>query len=723
MNMKRLLWGFLMSAAVALAGCSSDGGPSLKFMDGSPVTQDAIQTLETQAAEAAKMRDEYKGKVNAATTAITSALGAAATDDLAADIATLHGRLTGTETQRQTAQDALDALQTALGADSTSQEDLTAAVTALETMRDNYMEMVAAVQGALGLGDDATQAAILAAIDDLDMSDDPFVIAQRARAMANAAETKAETARKTAADKSAMLKGLEVMGSSAMAQANAQAVLDAEMDAKDALADAKEALESAQGALPVKDGTANPDEAKNALEAAIEVAKKAVMSVQDDVGSVSLEDAVEAVKGTKGDRTPAYHAEDVAKDVQKALQGTTTVDHANVISTDPHVASSDRNASKSSPTYSVTSKNNDSQGKTWGEIVGASKLVDMTIANRTIGGTGTETVKAISANGMSVNLALPSGTPTTYKSGTTQFNDDGPTNTTIVNYRGIPGSIICGGSDCETSADPSTTEQAITLTGSWYFAPSDASADYVRVPSSSPRTYTPDTLYAHYGYWLSGTNNDITDVHLYAYSAGASTAVGDGGGYQLGVGSVTVTGGSDVSLTDEEATYTGDAVGISTKRSYDSSGAVVKGSRESGEFTADVTLVVGFGGTLASPDSSIKGTITNFTGEAVDPSWTVQLQSNAANVFGDGKLNIDGNNNLMTGNNQEGKTVAAGVALGAEGYWTATAYGVGATIDTDLTDNNPAASVAGERPAGIFGTFDARFSNGEAAGAYATRKD
>lgn len=48
MNMKRLLWGFLMIAAVALVGCSSDGGTSL-MIDGNRATQAAIDQLVMEA--------------------------------------------------------------------------------------------------------------------------------------------------------------------------------------------------------------------------------------------------------------------------------------------------------------------------------------------------------------------------------------------------------------------------------------------------------------------------------------------------------------------------------------------------------------------------------------------------------------------------------------------------------------------------------------------------
>ena len=69
----------------------------------------------------------------------------------------------------------------------------------------------------------------------------------------------------------------------------------------------------------------------------------------------------------------------------------------------------------------------------------------------------------------------------------------------------------------------------------------------------------------------------------------------------------------------------------------------------------------------------------------IDSGWTVELERKALPAVGD----FD-----------DGKTVATG----RDGVWSATAYGT-----------------AGSRPTGIFGGFNAHFSDGHAAGAYATR--
>ena len=101
-------------------------------------------------------------------------------------------------------------------------------------------------------------------------------------------------------------------------------------------------------------------------------------------------------------------------------------------------------------------------------------------------------------------------------------------------------------------------------------------------------------------------------------------------------------------------------------------------------FTADVNL----NATFHASAPLLGGTVDNFQGNAVDPDWEVTFVETAAS----------------------GGTVTAGrttTASGDAGAWTATSYG----------------EEANARPTGIFGGFSAHFSDGHAAGAYATRKD
>ena len=199
------------------------------------------------------------------------------------------------------------------------------------------------------------------------------------------------------------------------------------------------------------------------------------------------------------------------------------------------------------------------------------------------------------------------------------------------------------------------------LVGSWYFSPTSATDFYVR--NADGDAYVVETLYARFGHWLDvGTNADLT-VTTYAMSAGTTNGLDFG------------TAGD---LTGTEATYSGPAVGMSVVRTFDSEGTQT-GVR-SGAFQADAVLTATFG---TAP--MLEGTISGFTG-AVNTGWEVTLDGTA--IGGDGAI-----------------TGATSTETGVAGAWEGQAYGV-----------------AGARPTGIFGGFDAHFSDGDVAGAYATRR-
>ena len=106
----------------------------------------------------------------------------------------------------------------------------------------------------------------------------------------------------------------------------------------------------------------------------------------------------------------------------------------------------------------------------------------------------------------------------------------------------------------------------------------------------------------------------------------------------------------------------------------------------SGAFTADVTMTAKFHATAPM----VGGTIDNFQGNAVGSGWSVKLRDTP--VTDDGTI-----------------TPGETIATGQDGVWTGTAYGA------DGAD-------AAVRPTGIYGGFNAHFTDGRAAGAYATRK-
>ena len=267
-------------------------------------------------------------------------------------------------------------------------------------------------------------------------------------------------------------------------------------------------------------------------------------------------------------------------------------------------------------------------------------------------------------------------------------------------YMGIPGISFCAGSDCNVDASGN-------LTGSWYFTPNGPKASYVGTTDASGTTYSADNLYARYGYWVSGSN-DAATVSVYAIAgvtaantATGETATGTGATIDYDVATLN-TGATAVILTDTRATYTGDAIGLSLHKEFDNQGNIVEGTLQTGEFTADVELTATFG-----PAAMLGGRITNFQGNAVDSAWEVILRDQA----------------FTTGNIPVG---TPGVALGSAtqgGNWTAQAYGnAGRTVDTNNDGEINASDNLSVRPTGIFGTFNAHFKDGHAAGAYTTRK-
>ena len=224
-------------------------------------------------------------------------------------------------------------------------------------------------------------------------------------------------------------------------------------------------------------------------------------------------------------------------------------------------------------------------------------------------------------------------------------------------YKGIGGTLFCAGSDCDVNANGN-------LTGGWYFTPADGDELYI-ADSAEAGSYMAAVMYAQYGYWLTyGVDGSPTGVATYAAKGHADTNTEN----------LDLTRGADAT-TDVTATYTGDAVGIAVR------------DETSGQFTADVTLTATFG---ASP--MLGGTISGFDGKAANPEWNVMLKDTTIVAAGS----------------------STGVAYGgtAEGAWTAQGYGPAQTEGDDPVMH---------RPEGFFGAFDANFSDGAAAGAYATR--
>ena len=194
------------------------------------------------------------------------------------------------------------------------------------------------------------------------------------------------------------------------------------------------------------------------------------------------------------------------------------------------------------------------------------------------------------------------------------------------------------------------------------------------------RSMMAETLYARFGHWLAENDIDddtLTDINTYAMG-GAGTI----GQY----GSHLAVCDTDDTLMDTSATYTGEAAGMSLHKEFDGQGAIVPGSLQSAAFTADVELTATFGD--AADAATLGGTVSNFEGGATDPDWSVILLTRGFD-----------------------RCQLSATALARQPPPARTVSG-----------RHRRLAQSGGRPTGIFGGFNAHFSDGHAAGAYATRK-
>jgi hypothetical protein len=232
-------------------------------------------------------------------------------------------------------------------------------------------------------------------------------------------------------------------------------------------------------------------------------------------------------------------------------------------------------------------------------------------------------------------------------------------------YKGIEGMVFCHGNDCKMTADRK-------VTGSWFFTPGDSKKFYVM--NTEGTGYKLETLYTEYGHWLTVENNGDVMVNTYAKTFG-NTA-------KLNVG---VPDAATTNMLVETVTYNGSAAGMSQHKTFDAQGDV--DSNASGNFIAAVTLTAKFGQT-----PTLGGEVHSFKGSAVDPRWRIILER--------GDLNPT--TARITGGDTKGPAADATAPGGA---WSAQGYGA-----------------ENERPTGFFGSFQAHFTDGHAAGAYSTRK-
>ncbi|MCY3754142.1 MAG: hypothetical protein OXG99_08655 [Alphaproteobacteria bacterium] len=486
---------------------------------------------------------------------------------------------------------------------------------------------------------------------------------------------------------SAMIGTLASDGNSMAAMMSAQKVLDARTMLMEAIEAAKADLMEAEEA---KAGTEDADVIE-ALDQAIEAAETEIEAAEEILGGDDLAGYVEMVTGDDEDdvKTAADRGKEVAMAVAMALAPASSDNglgaRLNPDTSDPPVS---RILAGAMPPDTVKDANkletDDHMGMTWMEITGAS--MKMRIAT-----TATDTNEVYVSSITDMVLA---STQTATAADATE--DDGLQ--VAATYKGIPGTAICTGDDCkvETVADVGTSGQPgfvdntgnRKFAGSWYFTPTNPKTYYMKGMDGS---YSIEE-YAQFGHWLVVADNGDVTVNTYAQRVDLTDAGADADSTATGSWVGPSPTATDAGMKASSATYEGMAVGRSVHKTLDGDGDIT--DIQSGRFMANVTL----NATFAAAASTLGGMIDGFTSPdnpgAVDEDWTVKLNSIATS---------DG-------------TVTAGVteATGQKGVWSAASYGTGTSTDDD--------AAGGRRPAGIYGGFNAHFTDGHVAGAYATRK-
>ena len=507
-------------------------------------------------------------------------------------------------------------------------------------------------------------------------------------------------------------------GDSLVAKNNAQKVLDARTDLMAAIAAAKMAKEEATTA---KDGLdAGQTDLIGTLEEAIRLADEAIMEAQalldaEATETGSLASYVRMVTGADEDNLKS--AEDRGMEVAEAVAMALA---PSVVQVDPDTAvngaglRAPHEASvTTAPTgltaavakanrYQATS--HDPNSMTWAMLVGEANVEMKPLGTITSGtfAPGNAELPAASIADMVLISTQAATDPGVTESDGQNYG---------VSYKGIPGTAICLGTDCkvEAVANVGTTGQDgfvdnsgnRKFAGSWYFTPTNAMAIYMKdkdddttVGVDESERYVQDNDIVRYGHWLvvddgstTPANEGQVTVNTYAYGPAIANTAGWG---------EKVAG----TPSSEQAIYTGMAAGRSVHKVSNEDVAILE--THSGRFTANVVLTAKFGAT-----PMLGGTVSGFTSDnpdAVDPDWMVTLKETAVT-------------NGAVAASTDGTTGGITMATGQNGVWSAASYG-GADDNTGTVDVNET-----KRPAGIFGGFNAHFTDGHVAGAYATRND
>lgn len=500
-------------------------------------------------------------------------------------------------------------------------------------------------------------------------------LALAAREAGDAAATAATQAVDDATKYAAMLDAVSNMGDSAMAGENAQKVLDARSNLETAIMDAEAAVEAAEEAMTAAEG----DEALvAALDAAIMAANAQIKAAKATLAGSDLATETRKVTGAPTDtgypKAASATAKAVAMKIDSALDTTTT--------TETLVPGSTR---ASFGQMAAGNEANNSKGYDWATLAG--EMLGLTLRYRRVQRPAgdaqnrvTQSILGAIVNGQAVPTTDGTGTDLTPPIGDTV----GDTAGISVTMFGLPGMLYCQSGTCTVkdgklygapfeSTDP-RGGPTVTVTPTWYFQPANPFENRYVADSANPGMYMVETGYVNYGYWISVDTSDpvVTSVNTYAAAvAGTNTT-----GLDLDFPSA---GNPTEGAT---ATYSGSALGVASRQQ-----GIESGTRTfaSGEFTADVNLTATFGNT-----ATLVGKVNNFRGGVADSRWSATL----------GPTDLTADANFASPGAVTGDT---GETAGA---WTAQGYGA-----------------TGKRPSGFFGTFNANFTNGRAAGGYAATRD
>ncbi len=680
MKMKRLVWGFFTIAAVALlAGCGGGGGTSL-MVGGDRATQDAIDALEARPDTTLTLAE------------ITALMGRPDTDLTLVEIMALMGR---PDTDLTLAE-----ITALMGRPDT---DLTLAeITALMGRPDTDLTL-AEITALTGRPDTTLT---LAEITDLMGRPDTDLTLVEIMALMGRPDTNLTLAEITALmgrpDTTLTLAEItDLMGREDITPAEVQGLKDrithfetaqnARDNATGAAMAADEALTTATTnmslittrAAGVAGNSAKATENARSVLTAKEAGDAAVVAAQDAVDAVAalapdadadttdaLTRALNAAIAVANTQLAAAQASANDPALTTAVQAVTgTEDNPMTPEDYGRLVAEDITAALEPTSATDGSRARGDHGTTAPD---ATAFPDAVMMDNAVGMTWAEIVTdagkvleslPVTATGGGTELvdaaSFAGMAAAAASSGTTPTGPvDYGTEYTDASYMGIAGRSFCAGSDCSVDDDSN-------LTGSWYFTPTDVEAEYVGTTDDmNVTTYAPETLYAQFGHWLTEDTGN-TAVNTYAMTGGNTSNV-----------DLATT-----NFTDLTATYSGKAAGMSSTWTTDEDNVVM--NMASGAFTATVNLMATFDDT----NPSLTGTIDNFAGPAVDSTWSVDLASQV----------------LSSGNFSDGAT---STGLQAQsGVWTAQVYGADS-----------------ERPTGFFGGFDAHFTDGHAAGAYAARE-